>query len=260
MRAALGFALAWVSTGMAADWQSAVTKDPPTFPQPRPLHANYVFGWSGLTAATGEAHLTKSSSNSFQLQGTGRTVGLARALWRLDASYRSVANSQPLRPIESKQIENYRAGYKLVTHLVFKGNTVTSERTEGTTTKTQEFTYPNVFDLHSAMLFFRGQPLKDRSVYRAVVYTSANAYLATVTVLGREKTSVRAGVYNSVKLDLKLQKIGKNFELQPHRKFRRATAWISDDADRILLRLEGQIFVGTVFAELRSIRYDDSRS
>lgn len=260
MRAALGCALAWVSTGMAADWQSAVTKDPPTFPPPRPLRANYVFGWSGLTAATGEAHLTKPSPNSFQLEGTGRTVGLARALWKLDASYRSVANAQPLRPVESKQIENYRAGYKLATHLTFKGNTVRSERTEGATTKTQEFTYPDLYDLHSALLFIRGQPLKDRSVYRAVVYTSASPYLATVTVLGREKTSVRAGAYNSIKLDLKLNKIGKNFELQPHRKFRRATAWISDDSDRMLLRIEGQIFIGTVFAELRSIRYDDSRS
>lgn len=211
-------------------------------------------------AATGEARLTRPSPNTLQLEGSGQTVGLARALWKLDASYRSVASAQPLRPIESKQIENYRAGYKMTTHLTFKGNSLTSERMEGTKRKTNEVNYPDLFDLYSGMLFVRGQPLKDRSVYRVVVCASASPYLATVTVLGRERVTVRAGTYNAIKVDLKLNKIGKNSELQPHRKFRRATAWISDDAERMLLRMEGQIFIGTVFAELRSIRFDDSRS
>ena len=43
------------------------------------------------------------------------------------------------------------------------------------------------------MLYLRSQPLKDRSVYRVVVYPATNAYLATVTVVGREKISVHAG-------------------------------------------------------------------
>jgi hypothetical protein len=47
--------------------------------------------------------------------------------------------------------------------------------------------------------------------------------------------------------------------LEPHRKFRHATIWVSDDRDRILLRIEAQIFVGTVFAELQSVRFDSSR-
>jgi len=48
--------------------------------------------------------------------------------------------------------------------------------------------------------------------------------------------------------------------LQPHRKFRRATIWVSDDTDRILLRIEAQVFVGTVFAELQSVRFDSAKS
>jgi hypothetical protein len=57
---------------------------------------------------------------------------------------------------------------------------------------------------------------------------------------------------------LQLNKIGKNLELEPHRKFRRATIWLSDDADRIILRIEAQIFVGTVFAELQSVRFENA--
>jgi hypothetical protein len=59
---------------------------------------------------------------------------------------------------------------------------------------------------------------------------------------------------------LQLNKLGKNLELEPHRKFRRANVWISDDADRVILRIEAQIFVGTVFAELQSVRLDNPKS
>jgi hypothetical protein len=83
--------------------------------------------------------------------------------------------------------------------------------------------------------------------------------LATVTVLGRERLTGPSGAYNAIKLDLQLSKIGKNRELEPHRKFRRATVWLSDDPDRLLLRIQAQIFVGTVFAELQSVEFDDAR-
>jgi hypothetical protein len=105
----------------------------------------------------------------------------------------------------------------------------------------------------------RSQPLQAQSVYRLVVYPATNAYLATATVLGREKLSVRAGSYNAIKIDLQLQRIGKNLDLQPHRKFRRATIWVSDDPDRVVLRIEAQVFIGTVFAELQSVHFDEPR-
>jgi hypothetical protein len=77
-------------------------------------------------------------------------------------------------------------------------------------------------------------------------------------VTGRDKISVRAGTYNAIKLDLQLKRVGKHLELEPHKKFRRATIWVSDDAERLILRIEAQIFVGTVFAELQSVRFDNS--
>jgi hypothetical protein len=34
---------------------------------------------------------------------------------------------------------------------------------------------------------------------------------------------------------------------------------VSDDAERIILRIEAQVFVGTVFAELQSVRFDTAQ-
>src|SRR4051812_3158613 len=71
----------------APGWQSSLTREPPgNFPPPRALHASYIFGWSGFTAATAEVQLTKPSPDRAQLQGNGRTIGLARTLWRYDVN------------------------------------------------------------------------------------------------------------------------------------------------------------------------------
>ena len=246
----------------APAWESNVTKDPPgNFPEPRPVRTNYHFGWSGITAATGDVHFTKTDKR-FQLEAAGKTIGFVRALWRMDATYRGQVDAETLRPIESKQTEIYRKK-KLVTELAFTNSGVARTRTEGSgaaaKTSTVPFDFPNLFDLHSALLYLRSQPLPDHSVYRIVVYPATSAYLTTITVVGREHVSVRAGNYNAIKLDLDLKRVGKKFDLEPHRKFRRATIWISDDENRIPLRIEAQIFVGTVFAELQSARFDQEK-
>jgi len=251
--------LAFCSNALAENWEATLSKDPAgNFPELRPLRASYRFGWSGLTAATGDVHFTKPSVGKFQLDGTGRTIGLVRALWKLDVNYQAAASAETLLPIETQQIENYRSK-KVATHLTFTNNGVTRARTEGkgaTEAKTRQFNFPNLFELFSAMLYLRSQPLKDHSVYRVVAYPATNAYLAVVTVIGREKILVHAGSYSAIKLDLQLKRIGKHRELEPHRKFRRATIWVSDDAERLLLRIEAQVFVGTVFAELQAVRFD----
>jgi len=248
---------------LAANWEVTLSKEAAgSFPELHPLRASYRFGWSGLTAATGDVHFNKPTGDKFQFDGTGGTIGFVRALWKLDVNHRAVANAETLHPIETQQTENYRSK-KIVTNLTFTSAEVTRTRTEGegaaAKTTTRQFSLPNLFDLHSAALYLRSQPLKDRSVYRIVVYPATNAYLATLTVVGREKISVRAGTYNAIKLDLKLKRIGKHLELETHKKFRRASIWVSDDAERLLLRIEAQIFVGTVFADLQSVHFDNPR-
>jgi hypothetical protein len=248
---------------LAVDWQATLSKERAgNFPELRPLRASYRFGWSGVTAATGEIHFTKPSNDRFQLEGTGRTIGLVRALWKLDVNYRAIANVGTLSPIETHQTESYRSK-KIATHLTFTNSGVTRSRTEGegtgAKTTTRNFDLPDLFDLHSAALYLRSQPLKQGSAYRLAVYPATNAYLATIKVIGREKISVRAGSYNAIKLDLQLKRISKHLELEPHKKFRRATIWVSDDAERLILRIDAQVFVGSVFAELQSVRFDNPK-
>src|SRR5437588_7299520 len=95
---------------LSAKWEATLSKEPAgNFPELRPLRASYRFGWSGLSAATGEIHFAKPSNDRFELDGTGRTTGLVRALWKLDVNYRATANVHTLAPMEVQQTENYRS-------------------------------------------------------------------------------------------------------------------------------------------------------
>jgi Protein of unknown function (DUF3108) len=254
----LGFFPSQESRG-ATDWISTLTHDPRgNFPDLRPGHATYVYAWSGITAGTSDVSFRHGEQQTFILEGKGRTVGLARVLWRFDLSYRSVANAETLRPLEAHQVETAR-GKRIETNLKFSNDGVNSRRFEAShaTPTVKDFAWENLYDLQSVFLYLRSQPLRDHNVYRVVVYPANSAYLATLTVLGRERLRVRSGNYNAIKMDLKLQRVNKKNELEAHRKFKRATIWLSDDNDRVLLRVESQIFVGTVTAELQSIHFDN---
>jgi hypothetical protein len=241
------------------DWASTLTHDARgNFPDLRPGHATYVYGWSGITAATSEVSFRHGEQQTLVLEAKGRTVGLARILWRFDLSYLSVVNAQTLRPLETHQAETAR-GKRIETNLKFSNEGVDSRRLEGNRAipTVKDFALENLYDLQSVFLYLRSQPLRDHSVYRMAVYPANSAYVATVTVLGREHLRVRSENYNAIKMDLNLQRVNKKNELEPHRKFKRATIWLSDDNDRVILRIESQIFVGTVTAELQSIRFDN---
>jgi hypothetical protein len=245
----------------AEGWESTVTAaSPPSFPNPRPMHSRYGFGWSGFPCATAEIGLSKPQGDRLQLDVSARTTGLARALWKFDGTHTSVVNSATLHPVAVRQVENDRSK-KIITELSFNGTGVVSKVTEtpGPGTKIRKYDFPNLFDLQSSLLYLRSQPLPERSVQRVVVYSATAPYLATVTVLGRERVTVPAGTYNAIKFDLQLNRI-KDGQLQPHRKFRRANAWLSDDADRLLLKIEAQVFIGSVLCELQSVDFEKPKS
>lgn len=241
-------------------WEKTLSRLPRgDFSNPRPLEASYKFGWSGFVAATAQLRLDKSDHH-LSIDVTGGTTGLARALWKLDARHRAVTDADSLRPISMHQVEERRHKTQ-VTDLAFKPDRVERLRTDSSSKKNSELkTYKfagSVFDMFSALLYLRSQPLREGDVYRVVVYPATNPYLVTLAVADREPVRVAPGEYRAIKLNVQIKKIGKHNQLEPHKKFRHANVWVSDDKDRLLLRIEASLFVGSVFAELQSVQFRD---
>ncbi len=249
--------LAVVAQG--ADWRQELSPEAPgKFPLSRPFHATYRFGWSALSAADSTFDFTKTKTGEAQLDMSVNTTGAVRKLFRLDAQHTAVATAATLRPVSVRQTEIYK-DETLKTNLDFDPDGVRRTRTSDHPTpgngNEKRLKFSPLFDLHTALLFIRSQRLPTGETYRLVVYPSVDPYFAEITVLGRGKVKAGGAWYDSIKLGIKLRRVSKKLELQKHDRFKRATAWLTDDPDRMLLKVEAEIFVGNVWVELRKVDF-----
>jgi hypothetical protein len=238
------------------DWQNSLPPPQPgSFPPPHSFKAVYNFGWSGIQAAKAEFDFSKARGQ-FQLAMKTQTTGAVRALWRMDAEHTAVCSAATLRPISLKQTEFYQ-GETETTKTDFSDKNVrwTTIKTPSKEPPMREhkFKVPNVLDLQTGWLYARSQRMQSGDHYRFVDFPAKGGYLMDIEVLGREKLKVAAGTYDAIKCQVHLQCITKNLDLEPQKKFKRAFAWVSDDPQRLLLKMQADIFVGSVWCELQSV-------
>jgi len=242
------------------DWASSLTSDkgPGNFTAPPPMHLAYRFGWSGLQAAKADIHLFSPTRNTFEIDAAGGTSGFPRALFTFDVYQQATENKTTLRPIHFSQEEKYRSE-TVKTDVNFGSDQVTGlrEKIPGDQSPKQNiFKFSPVFDMATALLWVRSQSLADGETESIVVWASNAPYLAKVTVVGRDTIKVDAQKRNAIKLDLKLFRIDKKMQLKEHKLFKGGRGWLSDDDKRIPLRIEADIFIGYVFAELESVQLE----
>ncbi|HEX8373243.1 MAG TPA: DUF3108 domain-containing protein [Chthoniobacterales bacterium] len=253
--AIIGVFLGMISASFAADpsWLSQVPAPTPgSFPLPNGRQLNYTGGWGKIPA--GKVGITFSQKGGKQtLHFTGTTIGVARGLFRLDAT--GVAQCDPVTFAPSTTVidETY-SDEKRHTVQTFTPQSVTRERTsqppQKDDGKVKVYNLPHVFDLQSSMLYLRSQPLKNGDKVTFLTYATGSPYIAKVSVVGREEIEVRAGKFKAIKLHLNLVGIDKNLNLKPYKRAKNIHAWVSDDGDRNYLKISAGMLIGTVFVEL----------
>ncbi len=262
-------------TPQLREWEKTLTplSRGPFLPMPEGK-AEYRLGWAGVTAGESTFRSSRPAPGLSRLVVELRTVGSPRLLWPLDAMALLTSDTAAAHPLRVRQLERYR-GRSVVSALEFAPDQVfyskgrlarpadpapagfftdaaaDRERLRALTGgKAKRFRHGDVLDLHSALLFVRGQPLREGETLRLLVFQDRSAYLATIRVIRRERIAVQAGNFPAIRLDLSLAWVDKNLALQPHENFRRASGWISDDRNRLLLKIESDVFIGSVWGEL----------
>jgi uncharacterized protein DUF3108 len=240
------------------DWARTLTsnKSPGSFATLRDVNLDYEFGWSGIQAAKADVRFYSPDRNTLEVEAKGFTSGLARTLFKLDVYQKARENRSALRPIQFFQEEHYKSE-TIKTNVKFDPNSVTGVREkipDNKPPKTTIFNFGPVFDLCTALLWIRSQPLNDGDTEKLVVWASNAPYFATVRVIGREVLKIGNEDKKAIRLDLKLNGITKSMELKEHKLFKSGRGWLSDDSDRLPLRLEADIFIGYVYAELTSFQ------
>lgn len=254
-------AVALTAPAISAPWQASLTPDAasPT-PTVRPFEAEYRIGWTDIEAARARIKICRDPDR-LRLEGAAETTGVARVLWQLDATINSSTSLPGLQTISTTQEEKY-AGRSILTQIVARPDGIWRLRENfppgENPARWKRIKLSPLRDLFSGMLFIRSQTLAAGETVSTVIFPGDAPFLVTIKSLGVETLTLAGLSREALKLSIELQRINlkKDLRLEPHGKFRTGTVWLSNDSDRIPLRAELQIFVGYVFAELESIRFN----
>ena len=223
-------------------------------PALKPTKLEYKLSWKGAVKAGTITFEFNKKDNRYKgleiSQAYGRSQNLAYAAFPYHFSMTSFAKQGTHQPIIFVADEKDKRE-KVKTTNNFKANGVTHSSTKDNyiknTLKKRDhlFKFPNAHDPISAIQYIRRQPLKNGEKLYLCLHPFRSPMFSEITVLGRENHNGKA----CIKLDVKLDKINKKtLKLEDYSKLKKATLWISDDADRILMELRAKVFIGDVRA------------
>ena len=243
-----------------AGWRDDLTPDVAgPFPAVRPFDAEFRLGWSDIAAATARVGIGYRGEE-IRLAGSGGTTGLARALWQLDATLDATTSLPDFPTIYSVQKEKY-AKRTVTIQIVTRPDGVWRLRENippgENPARWKKIEISPLRDLFSGVLFIRSKSLAFGETVSTIIFPGDVPFLVEMKSLGTEKIPIAGSPREAIKLDLRIHRINlKNGgALEPYGKFQSGTVWLSNDADRVPLRAEVNIFIGYVFAELESINF-----
>ena len=204
------------------------------------------YGFITAAEASLEVQEGKKQSNgekSFHYIAHGKTTGSFDFFMHVKNRYDSYVDQQTLLPYQFT--ENVREGnYKRNSYANFDRADNKVQASKGT------YNVPaNTFDIISLYYFARSLDLKNISVGESVhmnYFLDKAVYPANIEYLGKETISTETGKYECLKVSP---------TLQPGRVFRRDSKmyiWISNDANRIPVKIEVEILIGSLILELQS--------
>ena len=204
----------------------------------------------GYTAA-GEATFTTrleryNGRPAYHFIGEGKTYSFFDNFFKVRDRYESYVDTATLLPM--KFIRNVNeGGHKIYNNVSFNQNSNTAVNNEGKVFKITDC----MQDVVSAMYYARNinfDKYKPGDKIPFDMFLDDEIYHLYIRYLGKEKVKTKYGKFNAIKFKPLLVK-GTMFEGGE-----KMTAWVSDDPNRLLLRVESPISVGSVIVDMNSYR------
>jgi len=188
----------------------------------------------------------------FHARGIGRTTGIARWFFKVDDHYESYFTKDEVRPLFFVRNIN-EGGYKKNLNIRFDHPNKKAHVTDILKNKKGAFdTDPNIQDLISFVYFLRNK--LDPSTIKRGDYVSVNLffdeanYLFKFKFLGPETIETKFGNIKALKFRPYVQS-GRVF-----RSSESITLWVSDDKNKIPLRMQADLRVGSITADLDAFK------
>jgi hypothetical protein len=208
----------------------------------------------GMYIAAGEADFTTTlerfnGKTTYHCVGDGKTYPFFDKFFKVRDRYESYIDTSTMLPL--KFIRNVdEGGQKIYNNVTFNQGAGTAVSTNGV------FKTPNcIQDVISSIYYARNINFTRYKINEKIpfdMFLDDQVYHLYMRYLGKEKIKTRYGKFNAIKFKPLLIK-GAMFEGGE-----KMTAWVSDDPNRLLLRVESPIAVGNVKIDMygyRNLRY-----
>ena len=217
-----------------------------------PETLTYEFGWNGLPAATLRITTRREGEGPdapLVVEYEGRSLPAVRAVWKMDATGRTVVDPATLRPLSavaSSRSPSKEKSYETRFDWEAGSAEVKKRKTRDGKTKEKTVQLKAGLDMPTALLALRaasdGQNLR--------VISGTKAYQIVVTDRGKETVKMPDGPQEALHYELSIRKLPKEGE-EPEAEslFRSFHVWLKPEG-RVPLKLETQVLVGHIFAEL----------
>lgn len=208
----------------------------------------------GMYIGAGEATFTTSlerfnGKTTYHCVGEGKTYSFFDNFFKVRDRYESYIDTATMQPI--KFIRNVdEGGYKIYNNVTFNHSAGTAVSTNGV------FKTPNcIQDVMSAMYYARNinfDKYKAGDKIPFDMFLDDEVYHLYIRYLGKETVKTKYGKFRAIKFKPLLIK-GTMFQGGE-----KMTAWISDDPNHLILRVESPITVGSVKVDMygyKNLRY-----
>ncbi len=233
-------------TSASAQNENACTVRNTAFSIGEQVYYKVSYNWNSLWLNAGEVSFKVNegffnNKPCYHMVGYGSTYKSYDMFYKVRDTYESYIDMQTLKPLRFIRNVN-EGGYTINQNVVFRHSEKEAVSTKGT------FMIPDcVQDVLSAIYFARNI---DFSKYRkndtipVTLFLDDVLYPVYIRYLGKEIVTTRNGKYNCIKFSPLLIE-GTIFKGGEEMK-----VWVTDDNNKIPVRVESPIIVGSVYAEL----------
>jgi len=207
-------------------------------------YSNFLTAGYSTMAVEDIVHKEKEA---YHITGIGKSTGFVSLFFKVRDNYQSFMYKESLKPFRFIRKIN-EGGYKKDKEILFDYETdeaIVKNHKHNTVKR-----YPissNIQDMLSTLYFLRNQNVKDLKVGDEIelqLFFDQEVNNFKLRLLGREVIKTKFGKVNTLKFRPMVQ-AGRVFKEQES-----VTVWISDDKNKIPLRIKASLAVGSLRAEL----------
>ena len=216
----------------------------------------YQISWEGIPVGSGSVRVGttyRDGKKMFDVEATARSSKLVSLFYDLRHRSESIFSARELKPVEFvyRQTENSRFTNLRITFSpdgvidakITKGKLNSEGKSEEVSFKSHNPT----FDPISAAFLALSLPVNPDEDLSFDVFNGEDRYLISFHVVGREKIAVAGNVYDAYKVQPSVRKLT---DTEGEKRVRKVYLWVTADARREVVKLEGEVLIGSITAML----------